>query len=291
MPTIGEQLRAARRARNLSLEDLSEATKIRPYMLRCLEDGEFDKFPDRFRLVSFTRQYAREVGLDADSAADAVRDQRPEPQPTLEEETSEEFPAGGSLLNERAISSLAEEGRKNLGKIVKAVVALLFIVLGAYWGFKLYQPAAGPSEPSDPTAEVTPAVSDEQEERAEPRTATVQSGTDSGRAGAPRPDPAPAMATASSEPRAGAMTVEILATDTVWLRSIADGTATREVTLNQGERHRVVADEVVQVLFGNAGGATVLIDGVRQDKVGELGQVRQIRITPEGWSHIRLSSR
>ena len=163
---------------------------------------------------------------------------------------------------------------------------MLFIVLGAYWGIKLYQPTpAGPSGPSDATAEATPAVSDEQEERAEPQTESVQPAKDSEQAGATQPDPAAASAS-SSGPRAGAMTVEILATDKVWLRSIADGTATREVTLYEGERHRVVADEVVHVLFGNAGGATVLIDGVRQDKVGEFGQVRQIRITPEGWSQV-----
>ena len=267
MPTIGEQLKASRRACKLSIDDLSEATKIRPYLLRCLEDGEFEKFPDKFRLVSFLRQYAGQVGIDQESAVAAALEYYPEP----DEEAPSDPPLAGGFINGRAISSIADEGRRSLGKVATVVVAVVLVAVGSYWGIDRYRPATAMDRTSDPTTAVASAVRAADSEQAEA-------------AGENAP------ATTNSTP-AGAMTLEILATETVWLRSIADGRATREVTLYRGDRHRVVADQAVQVLFGNAGGVELLIDGVPQRKVGESGEVRRIRVTPDGWSHIASSSR
>jgi hypothetical protein len=64
---VGGELRAARRARNLSIDDIARATKIAPVVLRAIEDNAFDHVPPGVFARGFLRAYAREVGLDAES--------------------------------------------------------------------------------------------------------------------------------------------------------------------------------------------------------------------------------
>jgi hypothetical protein len=64
---VGGELRAARRARKLSIDDIARATKIAPVVLRAIEDNAFDHVPPGVFARGFLRAYAREVGLDAES--------------------------------------------------------------------------------------------------------------------------------------------------------------------------------------------------------------------------------
>ena len=47
MPTVAEQLRAAREATKLTIEQVADATKIRTDHIRALEQGNFSAFPRR----------------------------------------------------------------------------------------------------------------------------------------------------------------------------------------------------------------------------------------------------
>jgi cytoskeletal protein RodZ len=64
MPTVAEQLRAAREARNLSINEVAEITKIRTDHLRALEEGNFDVFVAPVYIRGFTRTYATLLKLD-----------------------------------------------------------------------------------------------------------------------------------------------------------------------------------------------------------------------------------
>lgn len=68
MKTIGSVLRDARMREGLSLEDLSERTKIRKNFLAALEENNFPKLPSETVARGFIQVYAREVGLDQKSA-------------------------------------------------------------------------------------------------------------------------------------------------------------------------------------------------------------------------------
>jgi transcriptional regulator with XRE-family HTH domain len=65
---LGEQLRHAREARGLSLRELEQATRIRVKYLRALEQGDLDALPTEVQLRGFLRNYARQVGLEPESA-------------------------------------------------------------------------------------------------------------------------------------------------------------------------------------------------------------------------------
>lgn len=64
MPTVAEQLRAAREAKNLSITEVAEITKIRTDHIRALEEGNFDVFVAPVYIRGFTRTYATLLKLD-----------------------------------------------------------------------------------------------------------------------------------------------------------------------------------------------------------------------------------
>lgn len=64
MPTVAEQLRAAREARNLSINEVAEITKMRTDHIRALEEGNFDVFVAPVYIRGFARTYATLLKLD-----------------------------------------------------------------------------------------------------------------------------------------------------------------------------------------------------------------------------------
>jgi cytoskeletal protein RodZ len=64
MPTVAEQLRAARESKNLTIHEVAEITKMRTDHIRALEDGNFDVFVAPVYIRGFTRTYATLLKLD-----------------------------------------------------------------------------------------------------------------------------------------------------------------------------------------------------------------------------------
>jgi hypothetical protein len=71
---IGSTLRDARTRRNLGLEDVEGATKIRLRYLRAMENEEWDALPGGAYSRAFLRTYASYLGLDGDRLAEDYRD-------------------------------------------------------------------------------------------------------------------------------------------------------------------------------------------------------------------------
>jgi cytoskeletal protein RodZ len=66
MPSFGERLRRERELRGVSLRDVADATKISTRFLKALEDDRVDLLPGGLFPRAFVRQYAKQLGLDAD---------------------------------------------------------------------------------------------------------------------------------------------------------------------------------------------------------------------------------
>lgn len=62
---IGQQLRQARETRQLSMEQVAQATHIRARYIQALEDGDFAAMPSDVQARGFLRAYASYLGLDA----------------------------------------------------------------------------------------------------------------------------------------------------------------------------------------------------------------------------------
>lgn len=68
---FGDKFRKARERKELSLDDISNVTKISPRMLQAIEEEHFDQLPGGVFNRGFIRAYAKHLGLNSE---DAVND-------------------------------------------------------------------------------------------------------------------------------------------------------------------------------------------------------------------------
>src|SRR5436190_21260911 len=72
---VGEQLREAREAKGLSLEDVAAQTRIPQRHLASIETGEWDNLPAPTYTIGFAKSYAGIVGLDRAEIGDQLREE------------------------------------------------------------------------------------------------------------------------------------------------------------------------------------------------------------------------
>lgn len=77
---FGEYLARERKLRNISLEEISQRTKISMKVLQALEASRWEELPADVYVRGFLRSYARYVGLDENEVLLRYEDQKPKPQ-------------------------------------------------------------------------------------------------------------------------------------------------------------------------------------------------------------------
>ncbi len=87
-PSIGEQLRSRRLKKNLSLQQVAEATHIRLQFLEALENDRFADLPSNIQARGFIRLYASQLDLDATPLLAALESQPATSKETVETESN-----------------------------------------------------------------------------------------------------------------------------------------------------------------------------------------------------------
>jgi len=72
---VGEQLRSAREAKGISLEDLAAQTRIPQRHLASIETGDWDNLPAATYTIGFAKSYAGAVGLDRSEIGNQLREE------------------------------------------------------------------------------------------------------------------------------------------------------------------------------------------------------------------------
>jgi len=91
MPTVAEQLRVAREAKKLTIQQVADATKIRTDHIRALEEGNFNMFSAPVYIRGFVRNYATHLKLEVPQVMAALdaelgrTEKFKEPPPLVEE--------------------------------------------------------------------------------------------------------------------------------------------------------------------------------------------------------------
>jgi cytoskeletal protein RodZ len=106
---FGQQLRKAREARSLSLEQAAQATHIRVHYLKALEEGRIETLPSMAQVRGFLRSYAGYLRLDAQPLLDALDGI---PLPDLQPPSSEASEAPQKAPETPAEVIFAELGQK-----------------------------------------------------------------------------------------------------------------------------------------------------------------------------------
>tara|TARA_Y100000588_G_scaffold303003_1_gene325415 strand:- start:473 stop:937 length:465 start_codon:yes stop_codon:yes gene_type:complete len=88
---FGNNLKTARERRGMTLLEISEATKISPASLKCLENNEIENIPSGIFLRGFIRAYADTVGLDPEGTVKDFCEAFPSASMPLYFDQSEDF--------------------------------------------------------------------------------------------------------------------------------------------------------------------------------------------------------
>jgi cytoskeletal protein RodZ len=147
MPTVAEQLCAAREARNLTIAQVAEATKIRTDHIRALEEGNFNVFSAPIYIRGSVKNYATLLKLDVPQIMAVLTDELgrtekfSEPPPLTE--------ASNTPLD-RLMFLLSKLNWK-FGVVGAAVLGIALVVFFASFAWRQHKR-------SDPLAGLQPAV-------------------------------------------------------------------------------------------------------------------------------------
>jgi cytoskeleton protein RodZ len=292
MPPFGENLRREREMRGVTLEEISEATKISIRFLEAMENEAFSKLPGGIFTRSFIRTYARYLGLDEERV---LGEYQLAAQPGTDVDIRRM--GGGESASHRPSS------RTPL--IVLLVAAALLV--GGYALFRYSRRAAEiPANPSGPQAANTqPAVSQPQGSIAPPPSSnlsTAASPSPAGQAPGSAQEIQPASGAGTAPPvnepgvvpkepatpppskPAGSesgLVLQVAATERAWVEVKADGKSIFQRALNPNEVQTFKAQESFNVTTGNAQGVILSLNGETLKPLGRQGEVKSVRLTRE----------
>ena len=97
MPTLGEELKRRREERQMTLSDISEATRIGIRFLKAIDTDNYSVLPGGLFTRSFIRAYAKEIGMSEEEAISLYNQQMGQPTTELGPAANSVPPAGSSL--------------------------------------------------------------------------------------------------------------------------------------------------------------------------------------------------
>jgi len=147
MATVAEQLRAARDARKLTIQDVAETTKIRGDHLRALESGDYDVFTAPVYIRGFVRTYANLLKLDVPQVMSELDAELGRTEKFSEPPPLSPQPHGALDFITLQLSRL--NWQKGLVLVVAA--GLILFVLIAIWAWRKHRS-------TDPLSDLPPAV-------------------------------------------------------------------------------------------------------------------------------------
>lgn len=139
---VGEQLRSAREAKALSLEDVAAQTRIPRRHLESLESGDWSRLPAPTYTMGFAKSYASAVGLDRMQVGEQLRAEM----------------GGARPSNSDAEVFQAADPARSMPKwlVLAALVAVIVVVAGLSWYNQ--RSLEDPEEPQAVTEPVDPTV-------------------------------------------------------------------------------------------------------------------------------------
>ncbi len=64
--TLGQRLASSREKRGMTIDEISEITRLSPRLIKAAEDDQFDQLPGRVFVIGFLRSYTKAIGIDGD---------------------------------------------------------------------------------------------------------------------------------------------------------------------------------------------------------------------------------
>jgi len=130
----GEVLKTTRQARDLSIEEISQHTKIKQVFLTALEDGDFDQLPAIVFVQGFVKIYAQFLELDQDQILKLLQ-QNYEEKCNQTQHCQVTAHPNLALSSPDILTQSASPSKNNSGNIIMPLAAIILIAIFALWSF------------------------------------------------------------------------------------------------------------------------------------------------------------
>lgn len=246
---ISTQLRQQRESQDITLEQLAARTYIPLRALRALDAGQVEQLPEPIFVQGFIRRYGEAVGLNGVTLAQQFPTEiAPPPSPPEEPEPQAQA--------ENKLAIALGDWQKPAAIAVGAFVGLGLLGWGLTALLTSRKPAAVTRTQPSPVSQPSPSTT----QPAAPVAA--------------RPSPKPAAKTAPVE-------AAVKVTQEAWVQVTVDGKSAFEGTLAPGTQQTWTAQRQITLLTGNAGGVNVAVNRGAAKPLGEVGQVKEVSLTPQ----------
>jgi cytoskeleton protein RodZ len=255
--TIGEQLRASREAKGLSLDALSHTTRVQTRYLAAIERNDVASVPPRPFGRGFVRAYAKEIGLDPERTAhDYFAQFAPLPTPAP--------PPVVPVAPSPGVRTTTIPNWVAVGALAALVVALGTVTLRRSDRVDRTGTAPASTVGTSGRAAEAAAVAPETRDKAPARDITL-------------PSAAPEHS----------LIVQITPTRRCWVTASADGQRVIYRLLMPGAAETLTADREIQIMAGDAGALEWTINGRKVGPFGRSGQIVTQRVTPDSAATIK----
>lgn len=248
MDDFGGKLRQARERRGISLRQIAASTKISAAALEALERNDISKLPGGIFSRAFVRAYAVEVGLDPDDTVKEFLSRfNQEPPPTAE-----------SAITIPQEETDFEHKQKIAALVLKvAIIGVPVLILLVYLTFFRNRSAVrAEGEPAPAATSPSPAETAAQAPAAAP------------------------VVEAVAPPAPGQLKLDIHPTGECWVSLTVDGKKLFARVMQAGERATYTVQREAVIEIGDAGAFAFAINGREGKPLGEVGQVKTLRLTP-----------
>lgn len=292
------------------IAEAAETTRIKGSYLKAIEEEDFSKLPIEVYTKGYIREYAKYLGVyseDIIASYDSYLDEKKgikgksasvaaAKEKSLNIEIANEQTEQKGLLQDSIADTttplITGIKEKPYSKRALLVLPLLAIIIAIY--FLLPQSEKAPEMPLKLPAPVqeapqtphTPQINAvQQDTQSVPQIPTqVPAVNEVDKTKAVKADVKPeikADAKLKNETAAGQKkkySLDIKATDKVWLQIVIDGSEKKEMTLNVGDRIVYGANESFNILVGNAAGVDLKYNDRNFGALGEKGQVVRLNL-------------
>jgi len=253
METIGEILRNKRLEKGLTLEDVSNLTKVRKKYLEALESGNYNEIPGKVYVKSFLKIYSDFLGLDRFYILKRYQNEM------VPEENIIIPPTYYMPVNNKVATRSSRT--RTLLYIIATIIGVVLII----WGISRLRLSYVPSNiTNDETIENSSSASNQ----IEPPEVEI-----------PIEEITPTPKPQEIKHNFDKLTLKIDSSNYSWVSKTIDGKNTISYTMLPNKSESFDAQKSVDLRIGNANGVKVNVNGFDLGNLGKSGEVIDLRIT------------
>lgn len=274
MKELGELLRTTREQKGISLKDIQESTKIRLTYLEAIERGDLAGIPGEVYRKGFISNYAAAVGLDSQAILERYN--------RIKTEMEQPAPSGSTPMIAKPVVTEKTASKENPGakekpkKTYRLKSPISAVILGILVGLAIFGLIFGKTLKIMMGTTKT-AVSN--------RTKIVASHKKKSNVKPfvkPAEQPLPSE-TVVKQIYPAPVTIMATFTEPVWVRIYVDGKMFQEKTFTASDAQQLwTAQQKMTLHIGNLGGIKLVLNGKNLGSLGERGQEKIIKLTPQG---------